>query len=89
MAQALPKQVIQKILMKVLSGKSNYRVSREMDVSEYTVYPHTSDPPASTEKNPLYGERNYNFLHNSSPKDISYPQRKTENISEQSNNYYL
>ncbi|MBU0498234.1 MAG: hypothetical protein KKC68_02035 [Candidatus Thermoplasmatota archaeon] len=52
MAKALPKHIIQKIRMEVLSGKSKYQVSREMDVSEYTVYSHTSDIPSINRKEP-------------------------------------
>jgi hypothetical protein len=52
MAKALPQHIVQKIRMEVLSGKSKYRVSRELDVSEYTVYSHTSDIPSINRKEP-------------------------------------
>jgi hypothetical protein len=41
-----PKEVIQKIREEVLSGKTKYRVAKEMGINELVVYSHTIDLPS-------------------------------------------
>lgn len=52
MAKRFPEHIIRKIRMEVLSGKSKYQVSRELDDNEYAVYNHTYDISNTNKKVP-------------------------------------
>jgi hypothetical protein len=52
MAKPLPKETIYKIREEVLKGKSKYRVAKEMGLTEFLVYSHTSDLPSINLREP-------------------------------------
>jgi len=52
MPYKLTKEMVQKIREEILKGKSKYKVAKEMGLSEFVVYSHTSDLPSINLREP-------------------------------------
>ena len=57
-----PKEVIQKIREEVLSGKTKYRVAKEMGIHELVVYSHTIDLPSVKLREPCIKGKSLDLL---------------------------
>lgn len=62
MSKLLPKEIIQKIREEVLKGKSKYRVAKEMGLTEFVVYSHTSDLPSINLREPCINGKSFELL---------------------------
>jgi hypothetical protein len=62
MSKPLPKETIQKIREEVLKGKSKYRVAKDMNLSEFIVYSHTSDLPSINLREPCIRGKSLEIL---------------------------
>ncbi len=58
----LPKETIQKLREEVLKGKSKYKVAKEMGLSEFVVYSHTSDLPSINLREPCIRGKSLEIL---------------------------
>lgn len=62
MSKPLSKEIIQKIREEVLKGKSKYRVAKDMNLSEFIVYSHTSDLPSINLREPCIRGKSLEIL---------------------------
>lgn len=51
--KTIPKELIQQMREEVLKGKSKFQVSKEMNISDSTVYKYTKDLPNKYKREPV------------------------------------
>jgi hypothetical protein len=73
MSQPLPKETIQKVREEVLKGKSKYRVAKEMGLTEFSVYSHTSDLPSINRREPCIKGKTLELLKQLMNEGYIYP----------------
>ncbi len=62
MTKPLSKETIQEIREEILKGKSKYKVAKEMGLSEFVVYSHTSDLPSVNLREPCIKGKSLELL---------------------------
>ncbi len=62
MTKPLSKETIQEIRDEVLKGKSKYRVAKEMGLTEFVVYSHTTDLPSINLREPCIKGKSLELL---------------------------
>ncbi|UCF49319.1 MAG: hypothetical protein JSU91_06105, partial [Thermoplasmatales archaeon] len=73
MSKSLSKEIIHKIREEVLKGKSKYRVAKEMKLSEFVVYSHTSDLPSIDRREPCIKGKTLELLKQLMNEGYIYP----------------